>query len=172
MRGPDPHSGSRSTAASHSPIRRSSFPCLSFGFVISFCITVLQRRGKVYTNFGVSVNPERGVCMKKLGTRLETLRGEKTQKEFSALCGIPLNTYTNWVRGICEPSASALVKLCTTFGVSSDWLLGLSDERAGGSAAPTAKKIIAPQPDLLREIHELQKRVTALESSSQISTCA
>ena len=108
--------------------------------------------------------------MKKLGTRLEALRGSKTQKEFAALCGIPLNTYTNWVRGICEPSASAIIKLCTTFGVQSDWLLGMSDSR-DGSAAPAAQKIIAAQPDVLRELNDLKKRVNALESSTSMATC-
>lgn len=108
--------------------------------------------------------------MKKFGERLESLRGAKTQKEFAALYDIPLNTYTNWVRGIREPSASALVKLCTQLDVSADWLLGLTDSR-GGSVSPAPQKIIAPQPDLLREIHELQKRVTALESSTPLATC-
>ena len=108
--------------------------------------------------------------MKKFGERLESLRGAKTQKEFAALYEIPLNTYTNWVRGIREPSASALVKLCTQLGVSADWLLGLSDDR-GGSVAPTPQKIIAAQPDVLREIRELKKRVNALESSTSMATC-
>lgn len=108
--------------------------------------------------------------MKKFGERLELLRGAKTQKEFAALYDIPLNTYTNWVRGIREPSASALVKLCTQLDVSADWLLGLTDSR-GGSAAPAQQKIIAAQPDVLREIRELKKRVNALESSSSMATC-
>lgn len=108
--------------------------------------------------------------MKKFGERLESLRGEKTQKEFAALYDIPLNTYTNWVRGIREPSANALVKLCTQLDVSADWLLGLSDSR-GGSAATAPQKIIAAQPDVLREIRDLKKRVNALESSSSMATC-
>lgn len=118
-------------------------------------------------------------AMKKLGTRLEALRGEKTQKEFAALCGIPLNTYTNWVRGICEPSASAIIKLCTTFGVQSDWLLGLSDARTMPKTAADAPRsfrsrpsVFDPNKALRDEIDALKRRVNALETSSQISTCA
>lgn len=114
--------------------------------------------------------------MKKLGTRLEALRGEKTQKEFAALCGIPLNTYTNWVRGICEPSASAIIKLCTTFGVQSDWLLGLSDSRSMPKTAADAPRSVRSRPGVLDpnqalrdEIDALKRRVNALESSTSMA---
>lgn len=62
--------------------------------------------------------------METFGDRLESLRGDRTQKEFAALLGIPINTYTNWVRGIREPSMNALINLCTRLGVSCDWLIG------------------------------------------------
>lgn len=65
---------------------------------------------------------------KSFGDRIEELRGNKTQKQFAVLLGIPLNTYTNWTRGIRFPTADAVVKICIQLGVSSDWLLGLSNE--------------------------------------------
>ena len=65
--------------------------------------------------------------METFGERLESLRNGMTQKEFAASLQTPINTYTNWVRGIREPSMSALVNLCTHLSVSADWLLGLSD---------------------------------------------
>jgi transcriptional regulator with XRE-family HTH domain len=64
---------------------------------------------------------------KSFGDRIEELRGDKTQKQFAVLLGIPLNTYTNWTRGIRFPTADAVVKICIQLGVSSDWLLGLSN---------------------------------------------
>ncbi len=67
------------------------------------------------------------------GDRLESLRKGLTQKEFSKSLGIPLNSYTNWVRGIREPSMNAIISICTQLSVSADWLLGLSER--GGSAA-------------------------------------
>ena len=63
--------------------------------------------------------------METFGDRLESLRGDRSQKQFAAELGLPINTYTNWVRGIREPSMSALINLSTQLGVSSDWLLGI-----------------------------------------------
>jgi transcriptional regulator with XRE-family HTH domain len=63
--------------------------------------------------------------METFGERLESLRGKQSQKQFAAALGLPINTYTNWVRGIREPSMSALINLSTRLGVSSDWLIGI-----------------------------------------------
>ena len=81
--------------------------------------------------------------MEGFGNRLESLREGETQKGFAKSLGIPINTYTNWVRGIREPSMSAIINLCTHLGVSADWLLGLSER--GGSAvnAPNNSGAIA-----------------------------
>lgn len=70
------------------------------------------------------------------GDRLESLRNGETQKGFAKSLGIPINTYTNWVRGIREPSMSAIVNICTHLGVSADWLLSLP-ERGGSSTTVT-----------------------------------
>lgn len=63
--------------------------------------------------------------MQSFGERLESLRGDKTQKQFAALIGVPINSYTNWIRGIREPSMNALIQICTRLGVSADWLIGI-----------------------------------------------
>ena len=68
---------------------------------------------------------------KSFADRIESLRGNKTQKEFAKQLGVPLNTYTNWTRGITKPTCDALITACTVLGVSADWLLGLP-----GAAAP------------------------------------
>ena len=62
---------------------------------------------------------------KSFADRIESLRGNKTQKEFAKQLGVPLNTYTNWTRGITKPTCDALITACTVLGVSADWLLGL-----------------------------------------------
>ena len=66
------------------------------------------------------------IAKNSFGERLEILRNGLTQKAFANKIGIPLNSYTNWVRGIREPSLSAILSICTQLGISSDWLLGLS----------------------------------------------
>lgn len=62
-------------------------------------------------------------------SRLEELQGERTQKEFAAFLRIPLNTYTNWLLYQRRPTIDAVIAICTKMGVSSDWLLGLSDSK-------------------------------------------
>ena len=83
--------------------------------------------------------------MGEFGNRLESLRDRETQKGFAKSLGIPINTYTNWVRGIREPSMSAIINLCTQLSVSADWLLGLSDtnERGTSVTAPNNSGAIA-----------------------------
>lgn len=136
--------------------------------------------------------------MKRFGSRLEELRGENTQKQFAELLDIPLNTYTNWVRGVREPSATAIVNLCTQLDVSADWLLGLSGSRDRreapsraaradptvarfSSCAPSASPALtlrrAARPseptlsDVMAELQSLKRRVIALESSTSMATC-
>lgn len=58
--------------------------------------------------------------------RLIELQGTRTQKEFAKHLEIPLNTYTNWLLHARRPTMDAIISICTTLGVSSDWLLGLS----------------------------------------------
>ena len=69
--------------------------------------------------------------MSVFGERLESRR-VGTQKKFAQSLGIPLNTYTNLIRGIRKPDMDAIIKLCTQLSVSADWLLGLPD-RSGGA---------------------------------------
>lgn len=136
--------------------------------------------------------------MKRFGSRLEELRGENTQKQFAELLDIPLNTYTNWVRGVREPSATAIVNLCTQLDVSADWLLGLSDSRdrreapsRAATADPTVARFSSCAPsaspaltlrraarpseptlsDVMAELQSLKRRVIALESSTSMATC-
>ena len=76
--------------------------------------------------------------MSTFGERLESLRNGRTQKIFARDIGLPLNSYTNWVRGVREPSMSAIIALCTRLDVSADWLLGLPDRSGGITQQATA----------------------------------
>ena len=66
---------------------------------------------------------------KSFSERLVELQGERTQREFAKHLGIPLNTYTNWLLHSRRPTMDAIVSICTIMDVSSDWLLGLTDQR-------------------------------------------
>lgn len=106
--------------------------------------------------------------MKVFCDRLKELRGATSQKAFASLLKLNQQTYQRYESGVREPDLETLHLIGVSFGVSIDWLLGLSDAR-DGSAKPAAQKIFSPQPDLLREIRELKKRVNALESSSSMA---
>jgi transcriptional regulator with XRE-family HTH domain len=73
-----------------------------------------------------------------LSDRLSQLQGDKTQKQFANIIGVPLTSYTNWLLGISAPKVEHLIKICKATGASSDWLLGLSTHRHTEHAPPDA----------------------------------
>ena len=62
-----------------------------------------------------------------LGQRLNELRGELSQAEFSKRIGITAATIGYYENSERLPDAETLHKICTACNVSSDYLLGLSD---------------------------------------------
>lgn len=64
-----------------------------------------------------------------ISKRLTELKTSKNlmQKEIAEGSGVPLRTYQRYENGEREPSASIIVALAKFFGVSTDYLLGLSD---------------------------------------------
>lgn len=67
--------------------------------------------------------------MVELVSRLDELKSSRKlmQKQVAEGAGIPLRTYRRYENGEREPSASIIVALAKFFGVSTDYLLGLSD---------------------------------------------
>ena len=65
-----------------------------------------------------------------MNERLRQLRLEKglTQKQLAEAVGLTKNALGNYESGRREPSIDLIKKFCTLFGVTSDYLLGLSDE--------------------------------------------
>lgn len=51
-----------------------------------------------------------------------------TQRQLSDKVGVPYQSYQTYEYGTSVPSAKVIVKLSVAFGVSTDYLLGLSDE--------------------------------------------
>lgn len=62
--------------------------------------------------------------------RLRELRleNEMTQQHVAGLLNIKQQSYIRYEYGTGEPSINTLVKLTKIFGVTSDYLLGISDE--------------------------------------------
>ena len=113
-------------------------------------------------------------------SRLNELRGEMSVAAFARSLNMPQPTVDRYFKGRV-PSIEVLTTICTTFGVSADWLLGLSDNREptrtsceapqrGPSQPPKPFPQINSQQDLAAEIAALKRRVNALESST-MATC-
>ena len=67
--------------------------------------------------------------MLELVARLDELKSSRKlmQKQVAEGAGIPLRTYRRYENGEREPSASIIVSLADFFDVSTDYLLGRSD---------------------------------------------
>ena len=67
--------------------------------------------------------------MNTFSERLKELRKEKelTLKQVSFSLNIPLTTYANYEQGVREPSLQMLNALCDFFEVTSDYLIGRTD---------------------------------------------
>ena len=68
--------------------------------------------------------------MNKFTQRLKELRLENgmTQQQIASLLNIRQQSYTRYEYGTGEPSLQTLIKLADIFAVSTDYLLGISDE--------------------------------------------
>lgn len=66
---------------------------------------------------------------KNFAARIEELRGMRSQRDFAAFLGIPLNTYTNYTRGVRKPKPVVVAGIASKLGVNPEYLTGASDER-------------------------------------------
>lgn len=77
-----------------------------------------------------------------INERLKLLRSEKgyNMRQLSIALNMPYTTYVNYEKGTREMNSEILVLISKFFGVSIDYLLGLTEERE-----PTEPK--APEPN-------------------------
>ncbi len=94
--------------------------------------------------------------MNTLGERLKILRAGKeiTQKELASVLKIPRDTVANWEVNRGTPNIETISEIADYFGVSTDYLLGRTDD--------TSPKDDNPQhvndDDALEYLDELHKR--------------
>ena len=62
--------------------------------------------------------------------RMKLLRTEQhySQQKVASLLGIALRSYQYYERGQREPMVSVIIALAELYGVSADYLLGMSDD--------------------------------------------
>lgn len=67
--------------------------------------------------------------MKKFKERVKELRTEKeiSQKKLSQELGLSEKTISHYESGYSEPNLDILIKICTFFEVTADYLIGLED---------------------------------------------
>ena len=69
--------------------------------------------------------------MLKLSERLHSLRKEQmlTQTDAAKAAGISMKSYCRYESGEREPTASVLVRIADFYNVTTDYLLGRSEEK-------------------------------------------
>ena len=92
-------------------------------------------------------------------TRLNELRGNKSVSAFARLADIPQPSMDKYLKGR-SPSIEILIRIACRFGVASDWLLGLTDERTPGSGEASSS--------LQQKIHDLEIENSALQKALAI----
>ncbi len=95
--------------------------------------------------------------------RLKELRSEKkcTQQEISDKTEISRSVISEYESGKSEPTASVLIKLANFFDVSTDYLLGISDE-LGGTVLPNSPALSHDDKKLLDAYHGLEPKLRSL----------
>lgn len=63
-----------------------------------------------------------------IGERLKKLRGKRTQEEVANHIGISRARYSHFENGIREPDLGLVVRLADYYGVTTDYLLGKSND--------------------------------------------
>lgn len=61
------------------------------------------------------------------GEKLKKLRGKRTQEDIAKLCGVSRAVYSHWENGRNDPDIESVKKLAKIYNVSTDYLLGRTD---------------------------------------------
>lgn len=92
--------------------------------------------------------------------RMRKLKGGMSVSAFAKAVGINQQTMDTYIKGRI-PSLEVAMKMATTFDVSLDWLVGLSDDPRGCNP-PRADSATA---DLQKKIHDLEVENAALRDA-------
>ena len=92
-------------------------------------------------------------------------RGKTTQAELAAYLGIPnRSSIAGYANGNNEPGLERIVKIATYFGVSTDWLMGLSDvEACGSETREKTEEVMAMEAQRIARLRVYGKLLFMLE---------
>lgn len=74
---------------------------------------------------------------------MKDLRGATSQSEMARTLSIPRTQWIKYENGDVAPGAEILARICTTFAVSADWLLGIDPNNRGNTAIASGKNSVA-----------------------------
>lgn len=72
---------------------------------------------------------------KRMNMKAERARSGKTLQEIADEIGVHINAVCRWENGESEPTAGNLIALCGIYGCTPEYLLGMTDDRAGRAVA-------------------------------------
>ena len=112
--------------------------------------------------------------------RLKELRIEKnaSQKELAQIIGTTNSSICDWERGRTQPGLAEIIKLCEFFQISTDYLLGRTDE-LGAVITPfpstdnyteEEKKLIADYRELTPPLRRMIQETLSTWKKSEINT--
>lgn len=98
------------------------------------------------------------ITVERIFTLIE--KNKTTAADVAKENGLPKSAFTNWKMGRSKPSTEAIAKLAVYFGVTSDYLLGLSDDphpivtiaaHADEDLPPEAQERIREYAEMMRQ---------------------
>ncbi len=105
--------------------------------------------------------------------KLRELRKSRnmSQKDLAEMFNVAQNTISQWERGVRSIDSDTLLELSRFFNVSTDYLLGKSDDRMGGTsyATPVILKSSQAILDIIDTLSE-DKKEKLLELAKMLQT--
>lgn len=99
--------------------------------------------------------------MKKIIDRIKEVTAGRSVKSVAEEIGLPQTSLNAYMTGRHKITIELIKQISATFGISADWLLGLSDERGGVSSVGGD----AEKARMANKIHELEIKVATLENA-------
>lgn len=93
----------------------------------------------------------------KTGKRIKELRGQVSQEQCANDLGISRGALSFYENGDRKPDAEVLYKMCKHFGVSADYILGLSDIKSPDEDIKTACKVTGLKENSVLAFVDLRK---------------
>lgn len=97
-------------------------------------------------------------------SRLKTLLDGKSEYNYAPKLGVAQQSLNKYMKGETKPPIELLINAASLFGVSTDWLLGLSDESPQPSTSITPS-LNARLEDVRRNAAEATASINALQSA-------